>query len=77
MKALHVRGVPDDVYEALRVAAREDGRSISAETIEILKQAMAHRLVGAPAVMKNIAERKQRIRIEIDSAALIREDRDR
>ena len=77
MKALHVRGVPEDVYEALRVAAREEGRSISAETIAILRRAMADRLVGAPTVRKNIADRRRRLRIDVDTAALIREDRDR
>jgi ATP-dependent Clp protease ATP-binding subunit ClpA len=37
---LHVRNVPDELYEALRARADAVGRSIGAETIGILSQAM-------------------------------------
>lgn len=77
MKALHVRGVPDELYEALRSAAEDDGRSISAETIAILKSALADRLVSRATIMRDIADRKGRIRGSVDATALIREDRDR
>lgn len=76
-KALHVRGIPEELYEALRQAAEEDGRSISAETIAILKNALADRLVVKATIMRNIAQRKTRIRTPVDATALIREDRDR
>lgn len=77
MKALHVRGIPDELYEALRSAADDDGRSISAETIAILKSALADRLVSSATIMRDIADRKARIRGSVDATALIREDRDR
>jgi ATP-dependent Clp protease ATP-binding subunit ClpC len=35
---LHVRNVPDDVYEALRVRAEREGRSIGAQAIAIIAQ---------------------------------------
>jgi plasmid stability protein len=37
---LHVRNVPDDVYEALRARAKSEGRSINAETIAVLREAL-------------------------------------
>ena len=37
---LHVRNVPDDVYERLRTRARLFGRSINAEAIEVLREAL-------------------------------------
>ncbi len=38
MATLYVENVPDDRYEALRERAKRNGRSISAEIIELLKQ---------------------------------------
>ena len=40
MATLHVRNVPDDVYEALRKRAELEGRSISAATIAILRRSL-------------------------------------
>lgn len=40
MPALHVRNVPDEVYDALRRRAEREGRSISTETIAILRGAL-------------------------------------
>lgn len=78
MPALHVRDVPEDVYEALKRRAREQGRSISAETITILKNAVADRLIGRAEVRRRIeAHRQAHGVIDIDAVALIREDRDR
>jgi hypothetical protein len=37
---LHVRNVPEVVYEALRLRAERDGRSIGSEAIELLQQAL-------------------------------------
>lgn len=76
-KALHVRGIPDELYEALRTAADRDGRSISAETIAILKNALDDRLITKATIMRNIADRKRRMGAVIDATALVREDRDR
>jgi plasmid stability protein len=40
MATLHVRNVPDELYERLRAAAEEDGRSIGAEAISMLRAAL-------------------------------------
>ena len=40
MATLHVRGVPDDLYEALRTRAERNGRSIAAEALSILEPAL-------------------------------------
>lgn len=40
MPTLHVRNVPEGVYEALRARAAAHGRSINAETIALLEPAL-------------------------------------
>jgi len=59
------------------IGLADDGRSISAETIAILKNALSDRLISKASIMRDIAERRARIRGPVDSVALIREDRDR
>ena len=44
---LHLRNVPDRVYEALRERARLNRRSLTAEAIEILEDELAPPLTGA------------------------------
>lgn len=41
MATLHVRNVPEALYEALRTRAAANGRSIGAETIQLLEQELA------------------------------------
>jgi plasmid stability protein len=43
MATLHVRNVPDDLYELLRERSEENGRSIGAEVVQLLEQALAPR----------------------------------
>lgn len=43
MATLHVRNVPDELYEALRARAKQHGRSINAETIALLEPALESR----------------------------------
>jgi plasmid stability protein len=43
MATLHVRNVPDELYEQLRAAAEQDGRSIGAEAVALLRGAVALR----------------------------------
>jgi plasmid stability protein len=40
---LHVRNVPDQLYEALRANAAVEGRSIGAQTVELLRRALDDR----------------------------------
>jgi len=81
MALLQVRDVPDDLYERLSRVAEEDNRSISQQTIVLLKKALNYQEA-------RIARRK-RILSEInqlniphvdelpDPVVLIREDRER
>lgn len=41
MATLHVRNVPDDLYELLRERAAENDRSIGAETVQLLQERLA------------------------------------
>ena len=41
MATLHVRNVPDELYERLRVHAEAEGRSIGAEAVHLLDQQLA------------------------------------
>jgi plasmid stability protein len=43
MATLHVRNVPDELYEELRASAERDGRSIGAEAIRLLRFALTER----------------------------------
>jgi plasmid stability protein len=72
MATLHVRNVPDDLYEELRATAERDGRSIGAETITLLRFALTQRsqmyeglqqavLRGKSAFAQRFAERAKEI----------------
>jgi|SRR5579871_5849028 len=54
MATLHVRNVPDDLYEELRAAAESDGRSIGAETITLLRGALTERSVRYQGVRRAV-----------------------
>ena len=41
MNTLHVRSVPDDLYQRLQQLARARNRSLSAQVVEMLGQALA------------------------------------
>ena len=76
MSTLHVREVPERVYEALRRRARVRNTSISAETIRLLERALR---IDKPAVRELLEEieKDRPVAKEIVSAAeLVREDRD-
>ena len=75
MATLHVRNVPPDVYEGLRARAERAGRSINAETIAILREALG----SAPG--DDILARLERLAFELPEGAptpeeIIREARD-
>jgi len=42
MPILHVRNVPEEMYAALKARAQEEGRSLSAQVIVMLRQALQH-----------------------------------
>jgi plasmid stability protein len=77
MATLHVRGVPDDVYKALAKRARDQGTSITSETIKLLRRALSLERPGQTALIKAIfAEREPRVK-DVSIVELIREDRER
>ena len=81
MPLLQVRDVPEDLYERLSQIAEQDNRSITQETIALLKKALNYK--------ESRISRRKRILSEIrndvidesnnfpDPAILIREDRER
>lgn len=81
MPILHVRNVPEELYEKLRRKAADEGRTLSAEVIALLTVAI-HR---PRTIDQDVAERINQRRLELarlrgtfpDSVDLIREDRDR
>jgi plasmid stability protein len=78
MPALHVRNVPDDVYEALRARADREGRSISQETIAILRRALAARR-SPDDIVEELRRLRARTRLPTGKYAperIIRKDRD-
>jgi plasmid stability protein len=63
MATLHVRNVPDELYERLRAASAEDGRSIGAEATELLREALFvrdERRAGIGRVIARASSFKQR-----------------
>ena len=81
---MHVRGVPDRLYERLRMEAKASRRSISAETIELLRRALQDPSAGPALPIPEFLERTDRIRARSrrrrgspTAVELIREDRDR
>ncbi len=78
MATLHVRGVPDDLYQALTERARERETSLTAETIRLLRSAMALDRPGQAALIESILQVRQPMPPGGPSSArLIREDRGR
>lgn len=82
MAILHVRNVPEKLYQRIQKLAAEENRSLTAEVIQLLNQGLqaheAHR--GAAAVIARIRHRARRIELPRgwkDSAELLREDRSR
>jgi plasmid stability protein len=81
MPTLYVRDVPSELYERLRHEAASARRSLSAETIELLRRGLSPR----PGVsLEQLLQGADRIRAEHTlpagaptAAELIREDRDR
>lgn len=77
MRQLTVRRVDDRIVRALKRRAAEHGRSAEAEHREILRAS----LLAAPGGEESFADRaarlRARLRSPLDSAELIRADRDR
>jgi plasmid stability protein len=77
MATLHVRNVPVDTYEALRLLAAERKSSIGAEAVRLLQRALRTDRAGVRALLEEIdASRPRARRGAPTAAALIRRDRE-
>lgn len=82
MASLHIRNVPDKLYQRIRKLAQEENRSITAEVIRLLSQGVQARKTrkGAAEIIARICRRAQTVELPCgwtDSATLVREDRSR
>jgi plasmid stability protein len=55
---LHVRNVPDSLYELLRECAEREGRSIGAQTVTLLQRAFDERELKAAHVRRAVSRRR-------------------
>lgn len=88
MATLYVRNLPDDLYAKLQELAVSQHRSINAQVITLLEQALTteaqlteeERRKNVPKLLEEIRLRREQLPTDIewpDSTAMIREDRDR
>jgi plasmid stability protein len=80
MSILHVRGIPDDLYQRIQERAQTQGRSITAEVISLLTQAIEQADSAQLDVLADIRRRRFFKPAEAgapDSTTLLREDRQR
>ena len=82
MATLHVRNIPDEMYQAIRTLASQERRSISAEVVILLEMALEQEdLRGRKlAALESIARQRNSLDVPegaVDSLTLLREDRDR
>ena len=80
MAVLHVRSVPDDLHDALRKRAHTQGRSLSAEVIHLLREAVQMPPRSQGEILADIARRRHFNPAAVgapSSGDLIRQDRQR
>ncbi|NJC96657.1 MAG: hypothetical protein C3F07_10410 [Anaerolineales bacterium] len=80
MNTLHVRSVPDSLYKRIRSLANIKNRSLSAQVITLLEQAVdaEERRVEQKKVLNSIQRRRFKAPKDTpDSLELLREDRGR
>jgi plasmid stability protein len=80
MNTLHVRSVPDDLYQRIQVMANSKNRSLSAQVITLLSQAieLEERRMKQAKVLNSIQRRRFKAPKNAPSSLdLLREDRKR
>ena len=80
MATLHVRNVPESLYQRLRQHAEVQNRSLSAEVIILLNRALNETQTDQSTLLDNIRRRRSFSPTAVgapDSTALLREDRER
>jgi plasmid stability protein len=80
MAILHVRNVPDELYNRLKEQARAKKRSLSAEVITLLDRGLAETELSQAEILKGIRRRRFFRPDQVgapDSTTLLHEDRAR
>jgi plasmid stability protein len=80
MPTLHVRNVPEALYELLRQQAQKQNRSISAEVIVLLDRALTESQDSQAELLEDIRRRRffnPKKEKAPNSTTLLREDRER
>ncbi|MCX6377331.1 MAG: hypothetical protein NTU88_15070 [Armatimonadetes bacterium] len=79
MPTLYVRDCPDDLHRKLRARAARERRSLGAEVIVLLEEALEHEAIRErrSQALENIARRRRSMPKSSDSLDLLREDRNR
>jgi plasmid stability protein len=80
MPTLHVRNVPEEIYQQIRLQAATKNRSLSAEVIVLLQRALIETERNQSEVLAGIRRRRFFRPAEAgapDSLTLLREDRER
>lgn len=80
MPILHVRSVPEELYERLRQRARDENRSISAEVISLLERSLQVQERSQAEILDSINRGRSFRPADVgapDSLSLLREDRGR
>jgi len=77
MSILHVRNIPDELYARIQRRAEAQGRSITAEVIGLLWQAIEEAETDQAEVLSGIRRRRFFAAGAPDSTTLLREDRRR
>lgn len=82
MATLHVRNVPETLYQRIQDLAQKENRSVTAEVIQLLSQGLkvreTHR--DASTIIERIQERARKVVLPagwVDSVDLVRKDRSR
>ena len=81
MATLHVRNIPDELHDQIRILASARKRSLSAEVVNLLERALQDEEIRASqqALLTTISRRRGRQvgNKAHDSVVLLREDRNR
>ncbi len=80
MSTLHVRSVPEDLYRRIQALARQKNRSLTAQVITLLEQAVENENQRAKHadVLSSIQRRRFKLPVNApNSLELLKEDRSR
>ena len=80
MPTLHIRNVPEELYERIRARAQEQGRSITSEVVQLLQRAVSEDSQDQEEILQRIQRRRFFHPAAVnapDSLSLLRQDRSR